>query len=168
MFPESRGRSSVIGGNGNSRSEARIGVRLAALLAIRWGIAVAVAAPDVKRSAVLILSEDPLTAALIGGAVELVGFEPAFPTDGEPPRHALRRTRPRLVVVDCDHHAACAPSFFGPVLMTGARVVVLASRHSRPDAVPLAEGFGLRPLMLPADVDSIAERLRGELEAAAR
>jgi hypothetical protein len=117
---------------------------------------------------VLIFSEDPLAAALIGAAVELVGFAPAFPIDEEPPRDALMRVRPRLVLVDCDHDAASGPSFFGPVLMTGARVVLLSSRRTRRDAAAIAVRFGLRAITMPTDLDEIAELLRAELEAAER
>ena len=116
------------------------------------------------RSAVLIFSEDPLAAALIGAAVELIGFAPAFATDGASPRGALIRVRPRLVLVDCAHEGACGPSFIGPALMTGARVVLLGSRHSRRDPRALAASFGVRALTLPADVDAIAGLLRAELE----
>jgi hypothetical protein len=126
------------------------------------------AAPDVKRSVVLILSEDPLAAALIGAAVELVGFEPTFPTDGESPRDALLRERPGLVLVDCDHEAACGPSFFGPVLMTGARGLLVGSRRTRRDVTELAAEFGLRALTLPAKLETIADLMRAELEAAGR
>jgi hypothetical protein len=133
-----------------------------------WGPFAVVAAPDVTRSVVLIFSEDPLAAALIGAAVELVGFEPTFPTDGEPPRDALLRGRPRLVLVDCDHESACGPSFFGPVLMTGARVLLVGSRRTRRDATEIAARFGLRAITLPADLETIADLLRAELEAAGR
>jgi hypothetical protein len=122
----------------------------------------------VTRSAVLIFSEDPLAAAVIGAAVELVGFEPAFPSKGEPPRDALRRRKPRLVLVDCDHETACGPSFFGPVLMTGARVLLVASGRTRRDAAAIAVRFGLRAITMPAELDEIAELLRAELEAAGR
>ena len=132
------------------------------------GFVVVAAAPDVIRSAVLIFSEDPLAAALIGAAAELVGFEPAFPIDGEPPRETLLRLRPRVVLVDCDHDAACAPSFFGPALMTGARVLLVASPRTRRDASGIAARFGLRAITMPADVATIAELLRSELEAAGR
>jgi hypothetical protein len=134
----------------------------------RRGFVVAAAAPDVKRSAVLIFSEDPLAAALIGAAVELVGFEPAFPTNGEGPRDALLRVRPGLVLVDCDHEAACAPSFVGPALMTGARLLLVGSRRSHSDATSLAQRFGLRAMTMPTGVDEIATLLRVELEAAGR
>jgi hypothetical protein len=134
-----------------------------------WGSFVGVAAaPDVKRSVVLIFSEDPLAAALIGAAVELVGFEPTFPAYGEPPRDALLRERPGLVLVDCDHEAACGPSFFGPVLMTGARVLLVGSRRTRRDATEVATRFGLRAITVPAELGTMADILRAELEAAGR
>ena len=117
------------------------------------------------RSAVLIFSEDPLAAALIGAAVELMGFEPAFASDPEAPRTALLRVRPRLVLVDCDHEGACAPGFIGPALMTGARVVLIGSRRSRRDPRALAASFGLGAMTLPAGFDAIADLLRAELEA---
>ena len=119
-----------------------------------------------KRSAVLIFSEDPLAAALIGAAVELIGFTPAFATDGEPARRALLRVRPRLVLVDCDHEGACGPELVGPALMTAARVVLVGSRRSRRDPRALAESFGLRAVILPVGLDDMAELLRAELEAA--
>ena len=121
-----------------------------------------------KRSVVLIFSEDPFAAALIGAAVDLVGFEPTFPTDGELPRGALLRERPGLVLVDCDHDAACSPSFFGPALMTGARVLLVGSHRTRAQATEVAARFGLRALTLPADLAAIADLLRAELEAAGR
>ena len=120
------------------------------------------------RSAVLICAEDPLAAALLGAAVELVGFEATFPNGGEPPRDALLRERPRLVLVDCNHESACGPSFFGPVLMTGARVLLVGSRRTRRDATEVAAPFGLRAITLPADLATIADLLRSELEAAGR
>jgi hypothetical protein len=120
----------------------------------------------VKRSAVLIFSEDSLAAALLGAVVELGGFRPAFPTDGDSPRDALLRVRARAVLIECNH-AACGPSFFGPALMMGARVVLVGSRRSG-DPRGLADAFGLRAITLPADVESIADVLRAELESRRR
>jgi hypothetical protein len=128
---------------------------------------VVAAAPDVKRSAVLILSEDPLAAALIGAAVELTGLEPTFPAAQDQPREALLRERPGLVLLDCDH-ATCGPNFVGPAMMTGARVILVTSGRNRGDGGSVASQFGLRSLALPADVAAIAEALRAELEAAGR
>jgi hypothetical protein len=132
------------------------------------GVVVVAAAPDVIRSAVLIFSEDPLAAALIGAAVELVGFEPVYPLNRESPREALLRKRPPLVLVDCDHDAACRPSFFGPALMTGARVILLSARRAQRDPASIATHFGLRAIRMPADLESIAAVLTTELEATGR
>jgi hypothetical protein len=121
----------------------------------------------VLRSVVLIFSEDPLAAALLGAAVELIGFRPTFPTNSEHPREALLREKPRVVLIDCDH-AACGLNFFGPVMMTGARVTLLGSRRNRRDAAELAARFGVRAVALPADLETIADLLREELEAAGR
>jgi hypothetical protein len=128
-------------------------------------LAVAAAAPDVKRSVVLIFSEDPLAAALIGAAVELAGLAPTFPMAREVPRDALRRLKPGLVLVDPDHGDACAPDFLGPALMTGARVLLVGSGRTRRDTAAVAAQFGLRSLSMPLDVQSIAGLLRRELEA---
>src|SRR6478609_8179413 len=62
---------------------------------------------DVSRSPVLVLSSDPLAAALLGAAIELAGLAPRFPQSAESPRNALLRVRPRLVFIDCDHEDGC-------------------------------------------------------------
>jgi hypothetical protein len=122
----------------------------------------------VLRSAVLIFSEDPLTAALVGAAVELAGFEPAYPMHRESPREALLRKRPPLVLVESDHEEAGRASFFGPALMTGARVILFASRRSGGDASRVATRFGLSVIRLPATLESIAGVLETELESPRR
>src|SRR3954471_24023298 len=61
---------------------------------------------EVSRQAVLIISSDPLAAALLGAAVELAGHQPHFVRTEERARAALLRARPRLVLVDCDHDEA--------------------------------------------------------------
>lgn len=114
----------------------------------------------------MIFSEDPLAAALIAAGVELVGFVPTFPDDGEGPRDSLRRARPRLILVDCDHSTACVASFFGPAVMTGARVLIVGSRRATRNATALAKQFNLHAIMLPTDVPKLGDVLRAELEGA--
>src|SRR5262245_6578029 len=92
---------------------------------------------------VLVFSTDPLTAALLGAAVELCGSAPMFPVDGESARDALLRTRPAVALVDCDHADACTESFFGPALMMGTRVMVFSSHRSRRSLEPIASEFGV-------------------------
>jgi hypothetical protein len=48
---------------------------------------------------VLVLSNQPMAAALLGMLLELEGYEPAFAAEGESPDAALTRVRPLLVVL---------------------------------------------------------------------
>jgi hypothetical protein len=114
---------------------------------------------DVSRHDVLIFSTDPLAAALLGAAVELAGHTPHFPKAGEAARAALMRLRPSAVLIDCDHDEACAESFVGPALMTGAKVQLFASRRTRHDASDMARRLGLTIVELPMEPDAFASLL---------
>ena len=56
--------------------------------------------PNAKTPTALVLSDDPLAAALVAAAIEHYGVRPVFAAAGESPRDALRRLRPRVVLVD--------------------------------------------------------------------
>lgn len=115
---------------------------------------------ELSRHDVLIVSVDALAAALLGAAVELAGHQPHFPESHERPREALRRVRPRLVVVDCDHDDACADTFVGPALMTGAQLLLFDSRKRADRSVTAARRLGLDLVHLPEDHDVLDRRLR--------
>jgi hypothetical protein len=110
---------------------------------------------DVSRNPVLVISPDPLAAALLGAAIELAGHAPRFPQADESPRGALLRVRPRLVFIDCDHEDACSETFVGPALMTGSQVMLFRSRRTRRDVDELAQRLGLRTLEMPQQHDSL-------------
>lgn len=114
-----------------------------------------------SRDAVLILTPDLLAAALFGAAVELAGHRPHFAQDGEHGREALRRTRPRIVVVDCDHDAFCDDALIGPAMMTGARVILVHSHRGSRDPRTLGVAHDLPVLTLPGDADRLVSLLRG-------
>lgn len=113
-----------------------------------------------NRSEVLIFSADALAAALIGASVELAGYTPMFAREGEPARDALRRVRPVAVLVDCDHEDACNEHFLGPVMMTGAAVLVFSSARSRSDAAALVARFGVAAFTLPIAVEELGAIVR--------
>ena len=113
-----------------------------------------------NRRDVLILSADALAAALLGAAVELAGHQPHFPEPHERARDALRRVRPRLVVVDCDHEDACADAFVGPALMTGAQLLLFDSHRRADRSVTAARRLGLDVVHLPEDHEVLVRRLR--------
>jgi hypothetical protein len=112
-----------------------------------------------SSNAVLVLSSDPLAAALLGAAIELDGHIPEFPQADESPRSALLRVRPQLVVVDCDHEDACSESFVGPAMMTGSHVVLFRSRHTKRDVSEMAERLGLRTVGMPEEQESLTALL---------
>ena len=116
-----------------------------------------------SRAAVLIISSDPLSAALLGAAVELAELAPNFPQSAEGARPALLRVRPQLVIVDCDHDEACSDAFVGPAIMTGARVMLLRSRRSITDRAVFAERLGLTVVDMPVEHETFGRLLREEL-----
>ena len=115
---------------------------------------------DVRRVPVLVLSSDPLAAALLGAAIELAGYALRFPDPSESPRTALLRARPRLVVVDCDHEEACSDAFIGPALMTGSRVLLFRSPRTRRDVSELSTRIGLRVAEMPMAHEPLTRLLR--------
>jgi len=114
---------------------------------------------DVTRVPVLVLSSDPLAAALVGAAIELAGHAPRFPHADEAPRNALLRVRPRLVIIDCDHADACSDSFIGPALMTGSRVLLVRSRRTRRDVSELSKRLDLRVVEMPMEHEPLTRLL---------
>ena len=110
-------------------------------------------------SAVLVLSSDPLAAALLGAAIELQGHTPAFLQADESPRSALLRVRPQMVVVDCDHEDGCSESFIGPAMMTGSRVVLFRSHRTRRDVSEMVDRLGIRTVGMPDEQESLTSLL---------
>jgi hypothetical protein len=119
---------------------------------------------ELRRLPVLVLSSDPLAAALLGAAIELAGYAPHFPSSSESPRTALLRARPRLVVVDCDHEEACSDGFIGPALMTGSRVLLFRSPRTRREVSELSTRIGLRVAELPMEHEPLSQMLRQMLD----
>lgn len=112
------------------------------------------------RSAVLILSSDPMGAALVGAAIESVGVATVFARQGEPPREALLRTRPAVVAIDCEHDEACSEAFLGPVVMTGAEVAIFGPPRLSVDLVAASRRFAVGAFCLPNDQEQLLDLVR--------
>jgi hypothetical protein len=110
-------------------------------------------------TSVLVFSNDTLSAALLGAAVEAVDYAPVFPLEDESPRDAIIRVRPGAALVDCDHEESCTEAFFGPALMVGVRVAVFSSARSARTLAPIAEEFDVRQFTLPIDLDQLSALL---------
>jgi hypothetical protein len=117
--------------------------------------------PNAKTPTALVLSDDPLAAALVAAAIEHYGVRPVFPGAGESPRDALRRLRPRVVLVDCEHGTACSESFFGPATMTGARIILYGAPQAEAALRALAARYNLAAVVLPGDAADLGRLLDG-------
>lgn len=115
---------------------------------------------DVSRNAVLIFSSDPLAAALLAAAIEFAGHAPHFARQAEAARGALRRVRPRLVLIDCDHDESCSEEFIGPAIMMKAEVLLFRSDHTLRDVHELVERMTLKVIDLSDDKGLLVESLR--------
>lgn len=111
-----------------------------------------------KRNArILILSNHPLLAALLGMLVELESFEPAFADPEESAEDALARIKPLLVVLlDADMKAAQSDLFFARAARRGVRVVLFKPPGSARDVRALAEARSLDWISLPIDRRTLA------------
>lgn len=108
-----------------------------------------------RDDAALVLSTDPVAAALVGALVETLGFEPRFAVPGKSPRDALLRHRPRIVLLDCEHGNACSPAFLGPAAMLDIPVVLFGSAKCAELLADSAARFGLPALTLPAPLAAV-------------
>jgi hypothetical protein len=114
----------------------------------------------VTQRPVLVLATDDLAGALLAGLAEAAGLAPAFASPAETPRDALRRLRPSLVLVDCEHEAACSEQFLGPVRMTGATALVFGRGADRDRLRSLADQHQVRVFTLPIDAEELARAIR--------
>ena len=117
--------------------------------------------PTSPRSArVLILTPQPLLAALLGMLLELEQFEPVFAEPDETPEDAIARVRPLLVVLlDGDLDAARSDLFFARAAKRGIRVVLFQPPGGGTHAREIAEARALPWFTLPIDRANLARIL---------
>ena len=116
-------------------------------------------------NAALILSADPLAAALIGAAVELAGVPPAFAGSNESRWAALRRVRPTCVLMSCDDPAVSDDAFLGPAMMTGARLFLFGTDRDLRALQTVISRYELGVIALPRDAGAMRELLTAATES---
>ena len=113
-----------------------------------------------RAVAALILSPDPLGGALLGAAVELAGFRLDFAQNGESAGDAVRRVKPRLVMLDCRDERLGDERLLGPAMMMGAWVYLFGTRDGLRNLEVVASRHGAEMLVLPDHSDLLPELLR--------
>lgn len=123
--------------------------------------------PPLMRTArtpnVLVLSGDPVAAALLGMLIELAGLAPVFARADERPEEAIARVRPHTVVlVDGALEAARSDLFFAAAARARvAMAVFVAPRAGEPLApvAPVAVARGIPRCDFPTSVAALERML---------
>jgi DNA-binding response OmpR family regulator len=108
---------------------------------------------------VLILAREEVVAALLGLMVELRGLEPMYLAKADIAEDAIRRERPEVVVIDCDHRD-CTDTLLAAVKESGAKPILFSPFRFESDVRRVAARHGADSFTLPTDPESFGRMLR--------
>jgi DNA-binding NtrC family response regulator len=112
---------------------------------------------------ILILSADPVGAALLGALIETLGYNVTFARPPETPDASFRRIRPKVGLIDCADPSLCNGEVFGRAAMRGIAVVVFGIPEELERVRALVSEHGIDTLLVPPDEDALADTLRRAL-----
>lgn len=113
-----------------------------------------------REQLVLILSHDPVAAALLGGLVETLGFEVQFARPPESADDSIRRLKPRICLVDCTEPESYPPELFGRATMRGVCVIIFGTTAALERVREVARENNLEMLLMPPDVEALEAALQ--------
>ena len=109
---------------------------------------------------VLVLANEPLLAALLGGLVELARFEVAFAKPGELAQDALSRVKPlAAILVEAVNDVAENDLFLALARKKNVEVVLFGSAAALAERSAWAREHGVQAFQLPEDVDKLQASL---------
>lgn len=111
--------------------------------------------PEPREQLLLILSHDPLAAALLGALVETLGYQVQFARLPESADDSLRRVKPRICLVDCTDPESCRPEFFGRATMRGICVIIFGTPAALEAVRELARADNIEMLFMPPDMETL-------------
>jgi DNA-binding NtrC family response regulator len=114
-----------------------------------------------QNAMILILSEDAVAAALLGALVETLGYSVMFARPPEDADQSMRRTRPKVCMVDCEDPAKCTDELLGRAMMRGISVVIFGTAVALDRVRTLASVHHIETLLMPPepeDVDAMIKR----------
>lgn len=109
------------------------------------------------RTTVLIVSDDPTAAALLGGLVETLGYHPEFATVLTSP-DGFRQKRPRACLLDCESDA-CDEASIARAIMRGVSVVLVGPRRVLDSMRNVAARHGADLLFMPPEPGPLGDVL---------
>ena len=107
---------------------------------------------------VLILAREEVVAALLGLMVELRGLEPIYLGRADIAEDTIRRERPAVVVVDCDHQD-CTESLLAAVRDSGAKPILFSPFRFETEVRRIAARHGVGFFTLPTDPENFGRML---------
>lgn len=108
---------------------------------------------------VLVLSQDAVAAALLGGLVETLGYDVRFARAPESLEASIRRVRPRICLVDCVDPTACSDEFLGRAAMRGISVVIFGTRQALEQVHAIAMEHRIDTILMPPSIEDLEEKL---------
>ena len=106
---------------------------------------------------VLILTDQPVIAALVGLQLEVIGREPVFADVGESPTEAIQRVRPVMVVmIDVALEAAQSDLFFAIASRRGVGIVVFGADHYGRQIAEIAAARRVPWFVMPPDLADLS------------
>ncbi len=112
---------------------------------------------------VLILAREELIAALLGLLVETTGHSVIFaqPKEGSP--DAVRRIRPDVVIVDCDHQD-CSEELMAAGSDVGARMILYSASRDADYVRKVAAPSHSASFTFPIEPPQLASLIRRQLQ----
>ena len=108
---------------------------------------------------VLILAREEIVSALLGLMVELQGLQPVYLGPAEIAEDVIRRERPTVVVIDCDHQD-CTESLLSAVRDAGAKPILFSPFRFEREVKRVARKHGVDSFTLPADPESFGRMIQ--------
>jgi hypothetical protein len=116
-----------------------------------------------SRKNVLIVASDPVLAALLGGLVDAMRFQPVFPGVGEDPDAALARVRPLAVILmEGSSTTAGSQLFVVRARRRGARVMLFGHPASIAPLKEWAAQHDIDAFALPEELERLQDALDGQ------
>lgn len=112
------------------------------------------------KHVILIVSSDPVVAALFGALVETLGYPVRFLHPPESPDDALRREKPSVAMVDGNDPSVMTDETIGRAMMRGISVVIFGTSDALGRVRQLALDHDYDTLTMPASVDALDGTLR--------
>ena len=112
-----------------------------------------------SETTVLVVAKDQFIAALLGALVELTGRKSVFPAAGDDAEHALARTTPDLMLVDCALGGSVLAESGAAARARGVPLLLFSAAHTDREVEAIAGVHRADWFVLPIRPAEFRERL---------